>query len=238
MGEVIMANQPVDFADASENIDRFGSKTIDALGNTFGSAFYYKVGKRLLDLIIVVLTMPFWLTVIAVLAIFVARDGGMPFYSQQRIGKGGRVFTMWKLRSMVADADARLAAYLDSNPDARKEWDSTQKLRNDPRITRFGRLIRKTSMDELPQLFNVLKGEMSLVGPRPMMVDQQSLYPGLAYYRLLPGITGNWQITDRNNSTFAARAEFDRDYAANLSLTGDVSMLVRTVSVVLRATGC
>jgi lipopolysaccharide/colanic/teichoic acid biosynthesis glycosyltransferase len=98
--------------------------------------------------------------------------------------------------------------------------------------------MRKTSLDELPQLWNVVKGEMSLVGPRPMMLEQRTLYPGLAYYKLRPGITGNWQITDRNKSTFAARAEFDRDYGANLSLVGDLTILAKTVGVVVKGTGC
>jgi exopolysaccharide production protein ExoY len=145
---------------------------------------------------------------------------------------------MWKLRSMVKNADQRLEAYLATNPEARAEWDSTQKLRDDPRVTLFGRIMRKTSLDELPQIWNVLKGDMSLVGPRPMMLEQQALYPGLAYYKLRPGITGNWQITDRNKTTFAARAEYDRDYAATVSLGADVGILAKTVRVVLNGTGC
>ena len=233
-----MANQPTDFIDRSEGIDRLAIKTIDVLPArpTFG--FYFVVGKRVLDLLLVVLTLPFWVGLILPLAVFTALDGGSPFYAQKRVGKGGRIFTMWKLRSMVKDADDRLEAYLEKNPAARAEWDSTQKLRNDPRVTLFGRILRKTSLDELPQLWNVLKGDMSLVGPRPMMLEQRTLYPGLAYYKLRPGITGNWQITDRNRSTFAARAEFDREYAANLSLGGDLTILAKTVGVVLKGTGC
>jgi exopolysaccharide production protein ExoY len=233
-----MSNQPLDFADTSEKIDRLGVKTMDAIGSRLASNFYYAIGKRLLDLTIVLVTAPFWLTVIAILAMGVMLGGGKPFYSQKRVGKGGRIFTMWKLRSMVTNADQRLEDYLMQNDEARKEWDSTQKLRVDPRVTLFGRILRKSSMDELPQLWNVLVGEMSLVGPRPIMLEQRSLYPGLAYYRLLPGITGNWQITDRHTSTFAARAEFDRDYAANLSMADDVRILFETVNVVVKGTGC
>jgi exopolysaccharide production protein ExoY len=233
-----MAHQPLDFVDSNENIDRLGLKTKDVRRSRLTAGLYYSVGKRFLDTTVVLLTAPFWLPVIAVLAFFVAMDGGLPFYSQKRVGKGGRTFTMWKLRSMVVNADQRLEAYLAQNPEARAEWDLTQKLRNDPRVTLFGRIMRKTSLDELPQLWNVLMGEMSLVGPRPMMLEQRTLYPGLAYFRLLPGITGNWQITDRNKSTFAARAEFDRTYAANMSLGGDLSILVKTVSVVIKGTGC
>jgi lipopolysaccharide/colanic/teichoic acid biosynthesis glycosyltransferase len=145
---------------------------------------------------------------------------------------------MWKLRSMVANADQLLSVYLAENPDARIEWDHSQKLRYDPRITRVGRIIRKTSLDELPQLWNVLRGDMSLVGPRPMMVDQQELYPGTAYYALRPGITGFWQVSVRNESSFSERAHFDADYLGRMSFVTDLKVLARTVSVVLNGTGC
>jgi lipopolysaccharide/colanic/teichoic acid biosynthesis glycosyltransferase len=144
---------------------------------------------------------------------------------------------MWKLRSMVAGADAALESYLASDPVARAEWDSTQKLKSDPRITRFGRVLRKSSLDELPQLWNVLLGDMSLVGPRPMMPSQQEIYPGQAYYRLRPGITGPWQVSRRNESTFADRARFDEHYEETLSFKTDVGLLIGTVRVVMRATG-
>src|SRR5690606_30267059 len=126
---------------------------------------------------------------------------------------------------------------LATNPEAKAEWELTQKLKNDPRITRFGHFLRKTSLDELPQLWNVLRGDMSIVGPRPMMLEQAQLYPGADYYHLRLGVTGLWQISDRNNSTFAARATFDARYAAELSLKGDISIIARTVGVVLRCTG-
>jgi lipopolysaccharide/colanic/teichoic acid biosynthesis glycosyltransferase len=145
---------------------------------------------------------------------------------------------MWKLRSMVADADARLGAYLDANPERRREWDENQKLRDDPRITPVGRIIRKTSIDELPQLWNVLRGDMSLVGPRPMMPDQQAIYPGTAYYALRPGITGFWQTSVRNESSFADRARFDASYLRDLSFATDFGVLLRTVRVVVCGTGC
>ena len=123
------------------------------------------------------------------------------------------------------------------NPEARLEWNSTQKLKADPRITRLGRLLRKTSMDELPQLWNVLIGDMSLVGPRPMMPSQRSLYNGTAYYALRPGITGPWQVSERNEVEFSQRAEFDREYEENVSLLTDLRLLVATTQVVIRGTG-
>ena len=165
------------------------------------------------------------------------RDGGPAFYVQDRIGLDGRVFRLWKLRSMVIDADQRLAAHLAADPALRAEWDETQKLKRDPRITAVGRLLRKTSLDELPQLWNVLKGDMSLVGPRPMMPEQRALYPGRAYYQMRPGLTGPWQVSDRNEVSFAGRAEFDADYAGRMSLATDLGILFLTVWVVLRGTG-
>ncbi|MFN3969828.1 MAG: sugar transferase [Gemmobacter sp.] len=194
--------------------------------------------KRALDVALVLAAAPFVAPLVLGLALAVRRDGGPAFFCQERIGAGGRVFHMWKLRSMVADADARLAQHLQGNPAARAEWDRTQKLRHDPRVTPFGHLLRKSSMDELPQLWNVLLGDMSLVGPRPMMTDQRALYPGIAYYRLRPGITGPWQTSGRNATSFAARAEYDAAYDRDLSLGTDLALLARTVRVVLRGTGC
>lgn len=183
------------------------------------------------------MALPVVLPIILILALLVKRDGGPAFYSQLRVGKGGRLYTMWKLRSMVLGADAKLEEHLDGDPAARAEWDSTQKLKCDPRITRFGRFLRKSSMDELPQLWNVFIGDMSLVGPRPMMPDQRALYPGKSYFALRPGITGTWQVSQRNDSTFADRAKFDDQYDHDLSFATDTKLLLATVNVVLHATG-
>jgi lipopolysaccharide/colanic/teichoic acid biosynthesis glycosyltransferase len=193
--------------------------------------------KRAVDLLLVVVTLPFWLPIILVTAAMVASDGRNPFYTQKRIGQGGRVFRMIKLRSMVHDADAVIDGYLRENPAARLEWDATQKLKSDPRITPVGRFIRKSSIDELPQLFNVLLGDMSLVGPRPMMVSQKALYPGSRYYDMRPGLTGFWQISSRNHSRFVDRARYDNAYHAALSLRTDMAVILRTIGVVLRGTG-
>ncbi|MDQ1899010.1 sugar transferase [Paracoccus sp. WLY502] len=199
---------------------------------------YRSLVKRPLDVVLVVLASPVVLPLIVLLALVVLLDGRNPFYSQQRIGREGRIFRMWKLRSMIHDADQRLDAYLAQNPEARQEWESTQKLRDDPRVTWFGRMLRASSLDELPQLWNVLTGDMSLVGPRPMMPDQQAMYPGDGYYLLRPGITGFWQTAGRNKTTFAARAWYDDRYERSLSFASDVAILLRTVSVVLGRTGC
>jgi lipopolysaccharide/colanic/teichoic acid biosynthesis glycosyltransferase len=198
----------------------------------------YRAGlKRVFDVCAILVASPFVIPVVALLALCVALGGSNPFYTQRRVGLGGHVYTMWKFRSMVPDADAALARHLQSNPAARAEWDRTQKLKNDPRITRFGRILRKTSLDELPQLLNVLRGEMSLVGPRPMLPEQQGMYPGTAYYKLLPGITGPWQVSARNETAFAERAAYDTGYHNSCSFTGDLKTLLATISVVTRATG-
>lgn len=202
------------------------------------SGLYRNVFKHLFDIVIITCSLIVVLPLILTLALLVALDGGKPFYAQQRVGKGGRIFWMWKLRTMVRDADEALELHLEGDPEMRAEWDTKQKLLKDPRITPIGRILRKTSIDELPQLFNVLRGDMSLVGPRPMMVDQQELYPGQDYYQLRPGITGFWQISDRNQTSFAARAFYDNRYNTRMSFKTDVKTLWATIRVVVCGTGC
>ena len=200
-------------------------------------SFYEQGGKRALDLALVILTLPVCLPLMAGCAALMALEGGRPFYTHVRVGRNGKPFRLWKLRTMVADADDRLEALLASDPAAREEWARAQKLRDDPRITAVGRLLRAAFLDELPQLLNVLRGEMSLVGPRPMMPGQQPLYPGSSYYRLRPGMTGFWQISNRDACRFRDRARFDDMYAGCLSLGTDLAVLWRTVGTVLSATG-
>ena len=198
---------------------------------------YRAFGKRTFDIIFVLITAPAALTLIVLAAILTALDGHSPFYWQERVGRGGRVFRMLKIRTMVPDAEARLLAYLDENTEARQEWDHKQKLHDDPRVTHLGHVLRRTSLDELPQLWNVLKGDMSIVGPRPMMEEQKKLYPGKDYFALRPGITGLWQISDRSCGSFAGRASFDTVYNRILSFGTDLRILAATAGVVLRCTG-
>lgn len=212
-----------------------------AARNAYGAprrSVYAVVGKRLLDISLILIALPVVLPVLLVLAALVALSGGRPIYVQDRVGLGGRTFRMYKLRTMVRDADDRLADYLAANPMARAEWNLRQKLTHDPRITAFGSFLRRSSLDELPQLFNVLRGDMSLVGPRPMMVSQRNQYPGTAYYRLRPGLTGPWQIGARHLTTFADRSIFDDQYENHHGLVYDLSILLRTVRVVATGTGC
>jgi len=201
------------------------------------SELYRKYFKRGLDVLLVLLALPIVLPTILILVAMIAAKGHSPFYRQERVGRGGRIFTMWKLRTMVRDADKRLQEHLAMDDAARSEWAAFQKLKHDPRITQLGLFLRKSSLDEVPQLWNVLVGDMSLVGPRPILPEQRPLYPGNAYYAMRPGVTGLWQVSDRNESTFAQRAEFDAVYERNLSFGADVRLLVATVGVVFRCTG-
>ena len=198
---------------------------------------FYPAIKRGIDVAAVLITSPLTLTLVGAFALIVCLDGGRAFYGQQRLGRYGRIFTIWKLRSMVPDAEQRLAEYLESDPAARHEWERAQKLRKDPRITAVGKYLRKYSLDEIPQLLNVLRGDMSLIGPRPICVDQRRLYPGTAYYKLRPGLTGLWQVNERNDCSFAERAGYDTRYANELSLPLDMRILSKTVLVVARGTG-
>ncbi|MGN6549925.1 MAG: sugar transferase [Pararhizobium sp.] len=193
--------------------------------------------KRAFDIVATLLLAPFALLMIAVLVPLIRLDGGKAFFCQKRIGLNGRIFTIWKLRSMVPDAETRLTEHLAENVEARAEWERTQKLMRDPRITWIGRYLRKFSIDELPQLWNVLSGDMSLVGPRPMFPEQRASYRGLAYFRLLPGLTGLWQVSARNRSSFADRAIYDTRYAETMSFATDMRILLQTVVVVVRGTG-
>lgn len=221
---------PVPVTECGKSVERTAASPVR-------SGLYRAAGKRLLDILLVLIAAPVVLLVMLPIVLLVACDGSNPFYTQMRVGRNGRSYRMWKLRSMVPDAEAALETHLKQDAEARAEWDHHQKLKSDPRITRVGRLLRKTSFDELPQLWNVLKGDMSLVGPRPMMLSQQAFYPAQDYYALRPGITGLWQVSARNESAFADRALFDTAYNRRLSLGQDLKLLVATVGVVLKGTG-
>jgi exopolysaccharide production protein ExoY len=223
---------PPDYSDARKH-----SKSPPA-GPTLPLTGPYELGlKRGFDIVFVLLSSPFVVPLIIILSLIVSLDGNPAFYRQDRIGRNGRIYRIWKLRTMVADADIKLQKYLSQNPSAAAEWELKQKLKQDPRITKIGAMLRKNSMDELPQLLNVLIGDMSLVGPRPMMPEQEALYPGFAYYSQRPGITGSWQVSDRNECTFADRAQFDTAYIGNISFINDVKLLFATVRVVVKGTG-
>ncbi|MFN3834539.1 MAG: exopolysaccharide biosynthesis polyprenyl glycosylphosphotransferase [Glycocaulis sp.] len=169
----------------------------------------------------------------------IRRDGGPAFFVQPRVGRNGKTFGCLKFRTMWVDAEARLNEVLAADPQRAAEWARFQKLDDDPRITAAGKWLRKLSLDELPQLINVLKGEMSLIGPRPMTLDQQDAYGTSlsAYVRMRPGITGLWQVNGRNATSFAERARLDDWYARNWSLWRDAVILIRTVREVVLPSG-
>jgi len=174
------------------------------------------------------------------LALLIKLDSPGPvFYGHERIGQGGRRFKAWKFRSMVKDADQVLEDYLRKHPELREEWERDRKLKNDPRVTRIGRILRRTSLDELPQLWNVLKGEMSLVGPRPIVQEELAKYGelGVFYLKVKPGMTGLWQVSGRSDTSYRERVELDVYYVRNWSVWLDLYILARTVWVVLFGKG-
>jgi Undecaprenyl-phosphate galactose phosphotransferase WbaP len=192
--------------------------------------------KRVSDFTMALLLAPVMLPLVAFIAIWIKLDsGGRVFFSQQRIGRGGRMFNAWKFRTMRENAHQTLEEHLSRDPALRLEWESTQKLKHDPRVTRAGAFLRKSSLDELPQLWNVLKGEMSLVGPRPIVESEVARYGGhfSAYARVPGGITGLWQVSGRNDTTYEERVGLDAYYVRNWSVWLDLYILFRTISTVL-----
>lgn len=224
--------------DADMRASVVSDAAVSAPSSATSPGAYRIFGKRVLDVGAILLSLPFALPIIGICALALWMEGGSPIYRQTRIGKNGKRFSILKLRTMVKNADQVLEEYLSKDPAMREEWDTLQKIKNDPRITRLGGLLRATSLDELPQLINVLKGDMSLVGPRPMMVDQEAMYGDMrAYEALRPGITGLWQVSARNGNTFGYRNEVDATYESNVSFAKDVAILIKTVGVVMRRTG-
>ena len=179
------------------------------------------------------------LTIIIWIANKLAKDNGPIFYTQTRIGKDGKLFKMYKYRSMVVGADEILKTYLEENEEARKEYKKYKKLKNDPRITKIGKLLRKTSLDEFPQFINVLKGDMSLVGPRPYLPREKEEINGFFKYitSCKPGITGLWQTRGRSNTTFTDRLTMDMEYYHNHSLKQDIKLIYKTVRNVVKKEG-
>jgi lipopolysaccharide/colanic/teichoic acid biosynthesis glycosyltransferase len=196
--------------------------------------------KRLLDAAGAAALLMLCLPAFLVLGALVKLDGGPIFYAHPRVGRGGRQFGCLKFRSMVTDADRRLADLLARDPAARAEWEASRKLKNDPRVTWVGRFLRATSLDELPQLINVLLGDMSLVGPRPVIAAELTAYYGAAaqhYMAVRPGITGPWQISGRSDTSYAQRVALDVAYVSNPSLLTDIRILLRTPAAVLARRG-
>jgi Undecaprenyl-phosphate galactose phosphotransferase WbaP len=204
-------------------------------------SLFNRLVKRTFDMVVSVLFLPVLLPLIGAFGLLIKLDSPGPvFYRHTRIGRGGRPFGVYKFRSMHRDSRERLEKILRTDPAAQAEWDAFFKLKNDPRITRMGEFLRKTSLDELPQIFNVLKGEMSLVGPRPVLEEEIITYykECADYYHMVrPGITGLWQVSGRNDVGYDNRVRLDMWYVLNWSLWLDILMLFKTIRVVLKREG-
>jgi exopolysaccharide production protein ExoY len=219
---------------------------VPALGSTAKSKVSAKFHlsrfvKRSFDIVgaasTVVILLP--LFVILLLALWLVQ--GRPiFIRHRRIGLGGRRFACLKFRTMVKDGDEVLRRHLTENTEARIEWEACRKLREDPRVTSLGQVLRKTSIDELPQLINIVKGDMSLVGPRPIVEDEIKHYGEniYRYFAVRPGLTGLWQVSGRNDVTYASRVEMDTAYVDQMNFVLDLVILLRTVPAVLKSRGC
>lgn len=199
-----------------------------------------RIKKRLLDLFLVIIGGIILMPLFFIIALLIKISSPGPvLYKHTRIGRNGKPFKAYKFRSMVIDADLRLKELLEKDPEARKEWEQTYKLKNDPRITPIGKFLRKTSFDEFPQLINILKNEMSLVGPRPIVYDEIPKY-GKSFKRVFsvkPGLTGMWQVSGRSDTDYTERVAFDTFYIQSWSIWLDIWILYKTIGVVLRGKG-
>lgn len=204
-------------------------------------SFYVRYGfKRLFDIVVALSVLAVIFPILPlIMLVLLIQDGPSMIFSQARVGIDNSRFKCLKFRSMALDAEKRLSELLETCSASRAEWEMSQKLRSDPRIHRVGHILRKSSLDEIPQLFNVLRGDMSIVGPRPMLPEQISLYGDSisAYSSVRPGITGLWQVSGRNTLNFDQRVALDCRYSENVTFWGDVKILARTVIVVLMGHG-
>lgn len=198
-----------------------------------------RLTKRIFDTLLALFLLVALSPCMALIAMLIRRDGGPALFAHPRIGKRGKVFKCYKFRTMVIDAEKRLEDLLQKRPELMQEWNMERKLRQDPRINQLGRILRTTSLDELPQLINVIKGEMSLVGPRPVVKAELSRYSDQVGYYLMvrPGMTGLWQVSGRNDVDYETRVYLDTWYAKNWSLWYDLIILIKTIQVVLRTRG-
>ncbi|GJD37511.1 UDP-glucose:undecaprenyl-phosphate glucose-1-phosphate transferase [Methylobacterium aerolatum] len=199
-----------------------------------------RAAKRAFDVAVALLCLILLSPLFALVALAIwSVDGGSPFYRHARLGRGGRGFGCLKFRSMRTDGDEVLARHLALSPTARAEWARARKLKRDPRVTPIGHLLRKSSLDELPQLLNVLRGDMSLVGPRPIVEAEVERYGEVAgaYFAVRPGLTGAWQISGRSDTTYAERVRLDRHYVESRSFAGDLLIIVRTIPAVFLIKG-
>ena len=204
------------------------------------ASFQYNMLKPVLDLVLVLLALPIALPLGLLVACAVRlTSNGSVLYRHRRIGQYQKPLNVWKFRTMYEDSDTLLDEYLSANGEAREEWVRTQKLRDDPRVTPIGKLLRKTSLDEIPQLLNVLAGDMSLVGPRPIVDEERAKYGQYfrTYTYALPGITGLWQVSGRCDVDYSERVQMDVQYVEQWSLWMELKILLKTFKVILHSKG-
>jgi undecaprenyl-phosphate galactose phosphotransferase len=223
-------------------VDRRASNRVaipEFLPPDHANASLYYFSKRIFDLVIASIAIVVLSPLIVVIMICAYLSSGAPLFKHRRVGKGGKVFDCIKFRTMVPDADRVLLNLLSTNREAKEEWLRDHKLRNDPRITRLGRFLRHTSLDELPQLWNVLRGDMSLVGPRPVVPEELRRYGNKVstFLSATPGITGLWQISGRNDMDYRRRVALDVCYVRSRSLILDAYILVKTLPAVIARSG-
>jgi Undecaprenyl-phosphate galactose phosphotransferase WbaP len=202
--------------------------------------FSYAILKRCFDVGLVLLFSPLWIPLCLSIALCVVLTSPGPvFFSHRRIGHAGKFFSMWKFRTMCVNSAEVLEQHLARHPEDREEWASSHKLKNDPRVTPLGRFLRRSSLDELPQLWNVLTGRMTLVGPRPIVAAEAEKYgEDFSYYLAVkPGITGLWQASGRSTLSYDDRVSLDRRYVEDWSLAMDIGILVRTITKVANSHG-
>jgi exopolysaccharide production protein ExoY len=230
----------MDTSEKAQNLTLLTHGTSDSESRPFGEFFYRDFFKRIFDLVLCILFLPITLPVLLALMVLIKLDSrGPAIFKSERIGRHGNKFQIFKLRTMCLNADERLEELLKDNDNLRVEWEMDHKLKNDPRITRLGRVVRALSFDELPQIFNVLKGEMSFVGPRPIVEAEIAKYGNrfAEYKSIRPGITGMWQINGRNDISYAKRVAMDARYAKLADLKLDLKILVKTVPAALSKKG-
>jgi len=202
--------------------------------------YWNRLAKRMFDIIVGTIFLALLAPLMLVLIILIKIDSkGKAIFSHQRVGRNGKLFPCYKFRTMVANVAEVLEQHFQNNPAAREEWEREFKLKNDPRVTRVGNFLRKTSLDELPQLINIILGQMSLVGPRPIVTKEIEKYQDYIndYYMVRPGLTGLWQVSGRNNVSYDTRVQMDSWYVRNWSFWLDITLLLKTVKVVLDKTG-
>jgi exopolysaccharide production protein ExoY len=200
----------------------------------------YSLVKRIIDVLIVCAMLPCLIPLFLIAALVVrASSPGPLLYSQKRLGRFGREFRLWKFRSMYVNADEILRNHLEANSDARREWAECRKFKNDPRVTTLGKFLRKTSLDELPQLLNVLAGSMSLVGPRPIVAEERVRYGGAYFFytSAKPGLSGLWQVSGRSDLSYDQRVALDEQYVRSWSVVRDIKILWQTASAVWHSKG-